>query len=467
MARTGINVTDESRSVPKTILLLAWPVFLEQILTTLVGFVDTAMVGSLGAAATASVTISNSPIFLLNGVLMALGTGITALTARAVGAGEPEKVQQVVRHALLAMVVIGIPIVSVIIALHRFIPVWMGAAPEIIDTAADYNFITGFGRLFIMTSMMMNACFRGYGDTRTPLKINVAMNLENVVGNYLLIYPSRNITVLGRTFRMWGAGLGVRGAAIATALGMFMAGAIALYMTFHRKNAYRVSIGDIFRRPDTKLSGQIVSISFPSMLERMCMSLAGIISARTIATLGTISIAANSLCLTGESLSFMPAMAFQIAVTTLVGQCLGAKKIDLAKKFIRTTMGIALVTMTFTGIALWIFATPILTFFTPDKEVIAIGAKCLRIIALVQPVQVAGWVFSGVLKGAGDTKMNFYITAFTTWTFRTLLTVIAIRKMGLDLTAAIWVEDIEIIARCLLFYIYYSTGKWKTKMDHI
>lgn len=467
MAKTGINATDESRSVPMTILLLAWPVFVEQILTTLVSFVDTAMVGSLGAGATASVTISNSPIFLLNGVLMALGTGITALTARAVGAGEPEKVQQVVRHALLAIVVIGIPIVSVIIALHRFIPVWMGAAPEIIDTAADYNFITGFGRLFIMTSMMMSACFRGYGDTKTPLKINIAMNLENVVGNFLLIYPTRTVTFLGRSFRMWGAGLEVRGAAIATALGMFMAGAIALYMTFTKKNAYRVRIGDIFRKPDGKLSGQILSISFPSMLERMCMSLSGIVTARTIATLGTIAIAANSLCLTGESLSFMPAMAFQIAITTLVGQCLGAKKLDLAKKFIRTTMGIALVTMTFTGIGLWIFATPILTFFTPDEAVIEIGAKCLRIIALVQPVQVAGWVFSGILKGAGDTKMNFYITAFTTWSVRTLLTVIAISRMGMDLTAAIWVEDLEIIVRCLLFYLYYSTGKWKTKMEHI
>ena len=108
MAQKRNLILDESANVTKTIILLAWPVFLEQIFTTLVSYADTAMVGSLGAWATASVTISNSPIMLLNGVVMSLGVGITALVARAVGAGEPDTVKKLIRHAVLAILAIGL-----------------------------------------------------------------------------------------------------------------------------------------------------------------------------------------------------------------------------------------------------------------------------------------------------------------------------------------------------------------------
>lgn len=466
MKKSGLNVTDESRSVPKTILLLAWPVFIEQILTTLVSFADTAMVGQLGAWATASVTISNSPIFLINGVITALGTGITAMSARATGQNDPELVKKVIRHALMAVIVIGIPLCALIIALHGQIPVWMGAAEDIIPTASDYNLITGFGRIFMLMSMTLGACFRGYGDTKTPLITNMAMNIENVIGNFLLIYPTRTVTFLGKSFTVWGAGLEVRGAAIATALGMFLSGMIALLIAFSKKNTYSVRPNEIFRF-DGKVAGQIVKISIPSMLERICMSSAGIITARTLASLGTVCIAANSLCLTGESLSWMPAFAFQIAVTTLVGQCLGAGKKDLAEKFVKTTMKMALVTMTCTGILLYVFSTQIISFFSPDQEVILLAALGLRILAFIQPVQVAGWVLTGVLRGAGDTKTNFIITASTTWFVRTLLSVIAVRKLGMGLAAIIYIEDLEILVRYILLQIRYSSGKWKSLMDNM
>ena len=183
MASKSINVTDESRSVTKTIFLLAWPVFLEQIFTTLVSYADTAMVGSLGAWATASVTISNSPIMLINGIIMSLGVGITALVARAVGAGDPKMVQKLMRHAIMAIVAIGIPLSVLTIALYRLIPMWMGADPEILDTAATYNLIVSCGRIFMTTSMMLNSAFRGYGDTKTPLIVNTMMNVVNVFFN--------------------------------------------------------------------------------------------------------------------------------------------------------------------------------------------------------------------------------------------------------------------------------------------
>lgn len=464
MASKSINVTDESRSVTKTIFLLAWPVFLEQIFTTLVSYADTAMVGSLGAWATASVTISNSPIMLINGIIMSLGVGITALVARAVGAGDPKMVQKLMRHAIMAIVAIGIPLSVLTIALYRLIPMWMGADPEILDTAATYNLIVSCGRIFMTTSMMLNSAFRGYGDTKTPLIVNTMMNVVNVFFNFLLIYPTRVISLFGLEFTMWGAGLDVAGAAIATSIGMTAAGLTTLWVAFFRKNEYRIHFRGSWK-PDWALTRQIFKISFPAMLERLFMSSSGIFVTRSIASLGTVSIAANSLSLTAESMSFMPAFAFQTAATTLVGQSLGAGKPQLAEKFVRTTLIMGVILMCFTGLGLFVFAEPIIGIFTPDADVIAVAASCLRVVAFLQVPQVISWIYAGVLRGAGDTKINFYITASTNWLIRTLWSILCIRVFNMGLVSTQVVTLAEVLVRMLLLYLRYRTGKWKSAID--
>lgn len=464
------DVTDESRSAWKTIFLLAWPVLVEQIFTTLVSFADTAMVGSLGAGATAAVSISNSPIFLLNGVIMALGVGLTALVARAKGSGNEELVRKLMRHAVLVILYVGLPIAVLTACLSRMLPLWMGAAVDILDTAAQYNLITACGRGFMLASMVLNSVFRGYGDTKTPMVVNLVMNIVNVIGNFLLIYPTRILTVFGRSFMMPGAGWGVAGAAAATAVGMAVAGLMAFYVAFDSDNPYHVSMrGKGSFRPDKELTRQIIHISFPAMLERICMSSSGIFVTSSIATLGTVSIAANSLSLSAESLSYMPAFAFQTAITTLVGQALGADKPKLAEKFIRVTMVMGVIVMCFTGLGLYTFAEPIISIFTPDQEVIRIAADCLRLMGIIQAPQVAAWIFSGVLRGAGDTTVNFYISAGTNWGVRTLFSVLAIRVFGLDLHAVYIVISVEILVRLFALYLRYRSGKWKTimkKLEH-
>ena len=236
---TKLNIVDESRSPTKTILLLAWPVLIEQVFSTLVGYADTAMVGSLGAAATTSVSISMSVIMLLNGFVMSLGMGITTMVARSAGAGDYEKARAFMRHAILVILYVGLPIALVIIGLHRLIPQWLGAEPEVLELAAEYNIITGVGRIFGISSMILNSAFRGYGDTKTPLRINTTMNVVNVIFNFLLIYPTRTLTIFGASFTMWGAGWGVNGAAVATSIGMAVAGLQGLHVAFFRDNEFR------------------------------------------------------------------------------------------------------------------------------------------------------------------------------------------------------------------------------------
>ena len=466
-AKKPLNITDGSRSVPMTIILLAWPVFIEQVFTTLVSFADTAMVGALGKEATASISISNSPIFLLNGIIMALGIGLTTMVAHAVGAGDHDRVSKLMRHAFLAIVYIGVPIAILVAALSRMIPLWMGAGPDILDMATRYNLIVSAGRVFMLVSMVLNSAFRGYGDTKTPMILNIIMNLINVIGNYLLINPTRPVAIFGVTVIMPGAGWGVDGAAVATALGMTVSGVLALVVAFKKNNPYRVSLkGRKALLPDRKLTSQIFKISLPAMLERIFMSSSNILVSSSLALLGTASIAANSLYSAAESLSFMPAFAFQTAITTLAGQALGAKKPDLAKKFLKWTLIMGTVVMALASVGLYVFATPLIGVFTPDQGVIGLAAVCLQIMAVIQIPQMVAWVLAGFLRGAGDTKSGFYITAATNWCIRALCAVLLVRVFHKDLVSYCYVIDIEIMVRLVLMYLRYRSGKWKTIMNH-
>lgn len=459
MAKQKLDLTD-SRTPIKNIMWLAWPLFVEQILSTLVSVADTSMVGALGVNATASVSISNSFVFLINGVVIAMGVGLTAYVARSVGAKDYEAAKAYIRHALLLLCFIGLPMAIVVACLHRMIPMWMGADPEILDDAAAYVLITSIFRVFTMAMMVLGSVFRGRGDTKTPLRINILVNILNVGGNYLLINQPHTIQLGSLAIPMWGAGMGVRGAALSTGFSWFVGGTLMAIMLFTKKDPTRISLKDSYK-PDFALIKRVVNLSVPAMLERLCMSSAGILVTKSIATLGTVAVAANSLYLTAESISYMPGFAFATATTTLVGQSLGARKPDLAKRYTRLTITMGCSLLTLAGVALYIFAEPLVRFFTPDAAAIELASQCLRIAAFVQPFQCGAWIWAGALRGAGDTKYPMYITVCCNWGIRTLGAVVCIRLLGLGLPAAVLCTVFDNTMRCLLNFLRFRTGKWQ------
>lgn len=457
-----LNLLDESRSPLRNTVLLAWPIFLENILTTLVSYADTAMVGSLGAYATAAVSISNSVVFLLNGVMMALGVGVTALISQSVGAGNLDMTKKLIRQAILILLYIGIPIAIILGVLHRQIPLWMGANEDIIDYAASYNLIVAFGRFFNIASTLLFSAFRGCGDTKTPLRINIGINVINIIGNYFLIYPTRTISLFGVSFTMIGAGWGVDGAAAATAVSMAAGGIVAILLLYVKKDSpMHISIRDSYRL-DMQIILRIFKISVPAMLERICMSGANVVISRSVASLGTISIAANTVYVTAESIAFMPGFAFAAACTTLVGQALGAQKKDLADRYMKTCVLTSMAVMTVAGTMLFFFGRYAVRLFSNDLEVIALATQCLQIAAILQPAQTGATVFAGGLRGAGDTLWPMIIIASGMWFFRAFLgAIVCIQILGYGLPAAVTCMVIDSYVRILLFYLRVRTGKWK------
>ena len=460
MASKKLDLTDERISPVKAILWLAWPLFLEQILSTLVSFADTAMVGALGVQATASISISNSFVFLLNGVMLALGTGLTAYVARSVGAKDYGAAKAYIRHAIILLCLVGLPIALITCALHRMIPRWMGAEPDILDLASGYLLITSAFRIFAMAMMVLGSVFRGRGDTKTPLRINIFVNILNIVGNYLLINQPHTVNVFSLSVPVPGAGLGVTGAAISTGVSWCLGGTLLLVMLFTKEDPSRISLRDSFR-PDGVIIRRVVNLSVPAMLERFCMSFSAILITRCIASLGTVVVAANSVYNTAESVSYMPAFAFATAVTTLVGQALGAKKPELARRYTRCTNCFGAGVMVLAGVLLYTLAEPMVRIITQDPDAVALAAKCLRIVAFIQPVQTVAWIFAGALRGAGDTRWPFYITAACNWGIRTVGVFLCIRVFHLGLPEAVVCMCADNLARSICMGLRFRAGHWQ------
>ena len=473
MAKRQLDLTNEHQSSIKMILLLAWPLFLEQILSTMVSFADTAMVGQLGSDATAAISISNSFVFLINGVVMALGVGLTAYVARSVGAQKFDEARAYVRHALILLVLIGVPIALLPVVLYWYIPLWMGATESYIGLARDYLLITSSFRIFTMAIMVLGSIFRGRGDTKTPLYINIIVNIMNVVGNYILINPSHilNLNIpflkLHAEIPMIGAGLGVKGAPLSTGISWMFGGITLAVMLFVKKDPTRISLKDSFR-PDRGVIGRVVNLSIPAMLERFCMSASGIVVTKAIASIGRDATAAHTVYSTAESLSFMPAFAFATATTTLVGQALGAQKPSLAKKYAYHTIYIGVLIMLIAGAALYFFANPLVRILATDQPVIELAERCLKIVALVQPVQVIAWIFAGALRGAGDTRWPFYITAGGNWLIRAFGASMLVWVFGMGLPEAVICMCLDQAARAVCMFLRFRTGKWMHAIkDHI
>ncbi len=472
MAKHKLDLTNENQSPFKVILWLAWPLFLEQVLTTLVSFADQAMVGSLGIEATGAVSVSNPFIFLLNGVVIAMGVGLTAYIARSVGAKDYDAAKSYIRHAFLLLGYIGVPLALTITALHRMIPVWMGAEADVLPGAQNYLLITSVFRIFTMMMMVLGSVFRGRGDTKTPLRINICTNLLNITGNYLLIFPCHDIITPAFTvplvgleipsfsIPMIGADMGVAGAALSTGISWFVGGTALAVMLFVKNDPTRISLRESFK-PDIEVIKRVINLSFPAMLERLCMSSAGIVVSRTINTLGKIALGANAVYLSAESLSYMPAFAFATAATTLVGQALGAKKPKLAERYTWHTILIGCVMMSLAGAGLYLFAEPLVRIITQDAQAVPLAVQCLQITAFIQPIQASAWIFAGALRGAGDTKWPFYITAACNWGIRALGAVLCVHYLKMELPAVVICICIDNSARCLLTFLRFKSGRWQ------
>ena len=404
------------RSMLGTVFTLAWPTMLEQLTQTAVQYIDTAMVGALGTQATAAVGATGTVNWMIGSIVSAVGIGFLAFIARQIGAGHPERARQASAQACLVTLILGTVLTAVTMLSARQVPVWMQVDPEIRDLAARYFLIIYLPMLFRTSSILLGTVLRSAGDTRTPMRIGMIVNGMNMILNFLLIFPSRTVSVLNLSITLPGAGLGVEGAAWASAVSFIYGGAAMIRALW--KHPVISPKGQSFR-PEGSILRPCFRVAVPNLAQRFATSFGYVVFASMINGLGGISTAAHTIANTVESLFYIPGWGMQTAA-----------------------------------------AEPLVRLFSRDESVIRLGVTVLRMVAVSEPFYGIPIVVEGLMQGVGKTTAPFVYNVIGMWAVRILGTWICTRFLGLGLVAAWGCMIGHNLLLFVFFVFHYFTGRW-------
>ena len=441
-----------------TILALAWPTMLEQAMQTAVQYIDTAMVGSLGTYATAAVGSTATVSWLIGSSTAALGVGFLSYIARSHGAGNRDDACRASAQAVLTTLVVGVLFTALCLVLSPHVPVWMQVDPAIRTLSAQYFFILYAPMLPRTASTIFGMVLRAAGDTKTPMKIGVGMNLINVVLNFLLIYPTREI--LG--IPVWGADLGVIGAALASAIA-FTAGGIAITVVLWRHPTISPRGRKI--RPDMEILRPCMKVALPNMLQRFGTSLGYVAFASMVNSLGEVATAAHTIANTVESAFYIPGYGMQTAAATLAGNAYGANDSRKMKELSSMFLPIEVFLMVISGGALFLMAPALMRIFSDSPEVIALGSTVLRMVAVTEPFYGVSIIVEGMMQGVGRTKLPFVYNISGMWGVRIVGTYICTQILGFGLVSAWGCMIGHNLLLFVLFLYTYLSGKWNPLQD--
>ncbi len=442
---------------------LSLPGILAQISEIIMQYIDAAMVGVLGAGASAAIGLVASSTWLFGGVLMATASGFSVQVAHAVGAGDGDRSRSIFKQSLLTALLMSAVTGMLGALLALKLPMWLGAEEALWKDATSYFMAYALfipARQLNSLGLSMVQCT---GNMKTPSILSALMCVFDVVFNFFLIFPTRMISIFGMNLTVPGAGLGVLGAQLGTSL------AIAVCMLMILRHA-------IFKAPMLKLKGskggwlpektvlkEAVDIGVPMALGQCATTGAQVISTRIVAPLGTVAIAANSFAVTAESLCYMPGYGIGAAATTMVGQAIGAKRKDLAESFAWLTTLTGMAIMTLTGFAMWFFCPYVFMFLTPVEEVRLLGASVLRIELLAEPLFAASIVVTGALRGAGDTLVPNIINLLSIWCIRIVIAWLLASRVGLR---GVWIAmAADLSVRGILLLIRLKRGTWQKYLN--
>ena len=301
----------------KMVIMLSIPAILAQISSIVMQYIDAAMVGSLGASASASIGLMASSTWLVGGLCMCLATGFSVQVAHLIGAGKEKDARDVLRQSIICSSIFGIVLSLVGICLSPYLPIWLKGEKNIVKGASSYFFVYSCAIIGTQFRQLAGSMLQCSGDMKTPSVLNIVMCFLDVIFNYIFIFPTRSVKVFGKSIMVLGAGLGVSGAAFGTALAEIVVAILMIWCVCVKSDKLALSISKGSWRLKKNCIKKAVWIAVPMGIERFIMNGAQIMSTRLIAPLGTVAIAANSLAVTAESLCYMPGFGVAAAATTL------------------------------------------------------------------------------------------------------------------------------------------------------
>lgn len=458
----SVTKEKESKMLP-VIFTLALPTMIEQLLQTAVQYIDTAMVGSLGTRATAAVGATTTVSWLIGSTISALGVGLLAVISQAIGAGKPEKARKAAGQAVTLVLIAGIFFTLFTVSLSGVIPVWMHVDADIRSLSSRYFLIIYSTMLFRTASIIFGTVLRASGDTKTPMLVGGAVNLINIVLNFFLIYSTRIINVFGKHITVYGAGLGIEGAAAASAASFIFGGITITCVLWRHKN---ISPKGQRLSPDMFILKPCFRIAFPNMLQRFATSLGYVAFASMINSLGEISTAAHTIANTVESAFYIPGYGMQTAAATLSGNAWGEGNKRKLHKLSRSIIPLELILMAFSGGLLFILAPDLMKIFSDNDEVISLGTTVLRMVAVSEPFYGVPIVIEGMMQGMGKTAAPFIYNIVGMWAVRIAGTFICTHFVNLGLVSAWFCMIAHNMVLFVLFTIHFSALNKKLMLHH-
>lgn len=438
------------------ILSLALPTMLEQFLATAVQYIDTAMVGTLGTHATAAVGATTTVNWLINGTVSAIGVGFLSYISKACGAGDRDRAKRAAAQAVLVTLIVGIGFTVLALALSTRVPVWMRADPSIQELASQYFFVMYTPMLARSAILLFGNLFRAVGDSKTPMRVGLMVNLINVAGNLLLIYPTR----VWHGLTLYGTGWGVVGAAAASAAAYFVGGIVITAALWRHP---RISPRGFSLKPESAILRPCLQVALPNALQRFATSLGYVAFAAMVNSLGETATAAHTIANTVESAFYVPGYGMQMAAATLAGNALGAGEHKKINHLAGMLLTLEVAMMVVSGGLLFLFAPNMMGLFSADAAVIALGAVVLRMVAVSEPFYGVSIILEGMMQGMGQTMLPFVIGVTGMWGVRIVGTFLCTQIFGMGLISA-WAC---MIAHNLLIFVLltacYRTGRWKPK----
>lgn len=434
------------------VIRIAVPSVMEMVLVSMVGSIDTMMVGTIGPEAIAAVGLTGQPRMLMLCVFMALNVGVTAVVARRRGQGEQAKANEALRNGLVLILGLSLLLMSVTLPLAGPLMRLAGAKDDTVDLARTYFLITSSVLPLNGVMLCINAAQRGVGNTRVTMVVNIVSNIVNITLNWLLIGGNLGFPRLG-----------VAGAAIATMCGFVVGCMLSIRSVVSRKSVGRFLHVSIFHS-DWRLKREtlraIGKVGGNAMLEQVAMRIGFFVYGRLVADLGTLAFAAHQICSQFLNISFSFGDGVGVAGTSLVGQMLGRNRPDMAVLYGKIAQRIAMMMALMIASLIVIFRVPLVGLFSTDARVLGLAAQVMLMVALFQPLQTTSVVISGCLRGAGDTRYVAGIMLLCVAIVRPTLAYLGIHWIGLGLFGAWSASIVDLTIRVIGVYTRFHRGKW-------
>lgn len=427
---------------------LALPTIIENILQIMLSTVDTYFVATIGLVAISAVGINTLISNLYLTFFIAIGTGVSIMTARADGAGSKHKVNVMIQNGLLMTLVISIIAFIINLISKGVLLDFLGKEERLISEASTYFNVVILPIIFLSLMTVLSSIIKSLNDTKTPMYTVLIINIINVILDYILVIGVGSFT-----------GIGILGAGIATTISRLV-GVIILAISLNKKTQFLRGFELKFR----KGIKEMIAYALPVGGEKIAMRIGQFFYGSLIVSIGIKHYTGHNIAGSVEAYSYLPGMGFGVASFTLIGHLIGSREYKNIRKVGLLSFKYSSIFMIFIGINFYIFAPQLASIFTHDPEVIRLVTVVLRIIAFFQPFLCSTQVIASGLQALGDVKFPFYLTIGGIYGIRLLGTYILGIHFNMGLVG-VWISyAMDITIRGSVLFIRFINRTKEVKL---